>query len=898
MALEQLLGELRGDHGFMANVTAWRVLPAQSAVMAPIPAELHPSLHAALARRGITQLYTHQAQAVSHALAGDAVAVVTPTASGKTLCYNLPVLDALLRGDEARALYLFPTKALGHDQLDELDAWRQDLATQDAAAITLQAAAYDGDTPSAERARLRRQTRLLITNPDMLHLGILPYHANWEPFLAGLRYVVLDEMHTYRGVFGSHVANVLRRLRRLCAFYGSRPQFICTSATIANPAELAERLVEAPVTVVNESGAPRGSKHVILYNPPLIDPEHGIRRSSTLETQDLAARAVLAGVQTIVFARARLTTELLLTYLRDRVARTARRDRSGTPRLDVATQLRGYRGGYLPSERRAIEAGLRHGEVRGVVATNALELGIDIGQLQAAIVCGYPGTIASTWQQMGRAGRTADASLAILVATAGALDQYIVRHPEFLLERSPEHALINPDNLLLLVDHLRCAAFELPFAPGDGFGDSPFAHDVLALLVEQGELQADATGLFWAGEAYPARAINLRSSSADTVTIQARNGGETTVIGVLEAAAAPRLVHDGAVYFHEGQSFTVEKLDLDANLAYVTPVEVDYYTDAMSTTEVEVLAQHDQADQRGGRACHGDLRVSTQVEGYRRVKRFTHERLAVFPLNYPPTELETSGYWCSVLPEVQLALEERGEWRDSVNDYGPNWDTVREQVRVRDHFRCTQCGAAEPPGRRHDVHHLVPFRTFGYVPGINEHYRQANRLDNLILVCRACHQRLEAGARVRSGLDGLAYALGQLAPLYLMCDPEDIGVHVVRGAIAGIRQRMAAPASGLPAAAEEAGRPVQLPTVYVYEQAAAGLGFSTRLFELHTTLLAAAYDLIAGCTCPQGCPACVGPILDNEIAQLDTKRLALALLAELTDRQPVPRTVSRGDVVF
>ena len=902
MALEQLLGELRGDHGFMANVTAWRTLPAQPAVMAPIPADLHPGLQAALAGRGITQLYTHQAQAVTRARAGDAVAVVTPTASGKTLCYNLPVLDALLRDDDARALYLFPTKALGHDQLDELDAWRHDLAAQGAPVATLLAAAYDGDTPSAERPRLRKQTRLLITNPDMLHLGILPYHANWEPFLAGLRYVVLDEMHTYRGVFGSHVANVLRRLRRLCAFYGSRPQFICTSATIANPGELAERLVEAPVIVVDESGAPRGAKHVILYNPPLIDPERGIRRSSTLETQDLAARAVLADVQTIVFARARLTTELLLTYLRDRVARTSRRDRGGAPHLDVATQLRGYRGGYLPSERRAIEAGLRRGEVRGVVATNALELGIDIGALQAALVCGYPGTIASTWQQMGRAGRTTDASLAILVATPGALDQYIVRHPEFILEQSPEHALINPDNLLLLVDHLRCAAFELPFTPGEGFGDSPFARDVLALLVEQGELHADATGYFWAGAAYPARAINLRSSSADTVVIQARpaNGsadgagnGATTVIGSIEHAAAPRLVHDGAVYFHEGQSYTVDKLDLDANLAYVTPVEVDYYTDAMSSTEIEVLAEHDQADQRGARVCHGDLRVSMQVEGYRRVKRFTHERLAVFPLSYPPSELETNGYWCGILPEVQLALEERGEWRDSVNDYGPNWDAVREQVRSRDHFRCTQCGAGEPPGRQHDVHHLVPFRTFGYVPGVNEHYRQANRLDNLILVCRTCHQRLEGGVRVRSGLDGLAYALGQLSPLYLMCDPDDIGVHVVRGEVAGIRKRLADAA-----AADAEGRPVQLPTVYVYEQAAAGLGFSARLFELHATLLEAAHDLIAGCACPQGCPACVGPILDNEVAHLDTKRLALALLAELTSRQSELHSAPRGDVVF
>ncbi|HXF64555.1 MAG TPA: DEAD/DEAH box helicase, partial [Caldilineaceae bacterium] len=461
MSLEQLLADLRGDPHFMANLTAWRTLPAQAARTAAIPPALHPALQTALAERGIRDLYTHQAQAVAAALAGEHLAVVTPTASGKTLCYNLPVLHALLTDPSARALYLFPTKALGHDQLDELAEWRSRLGSHAAA---LSAAAYDGDTPSAERARLRRQSRLLITNPDMLHSGILPYHANWEPFLAGLRFVVLDEMHSYRGVFGSQVANVLRRLRRLCAFYGSSPQFICTSATIANPRELAEGLVEGPVTVIEENGAPRGAKHILLYNPPLIDAARGLRRSSTLESQELAARCVLAGVQTIVFGRSRLTTELLLTYLRERVARvwaalavTNRRQvAAGLVERDspVYTRIRGYRGGYLPGERRAIEAGLRSGEVRAVVATNALELGIDIGRLQAALLCGYPGAIASTWQQMGRAGRSAEAALAILVATAGALDQYVIRHPEFLFERTPEHALINPDNLLILVDQM------------------------------------------------------------------------------------------------------------------------------------------------------------------------------------------------------------------------------------------------------------------------------------------------------------------------------------------------------------------------------------------------------------------------------------------------------------
>ncbi|MCC6169310.1 MAG: DUF1998 domain-containing protein, partial [Caldilineaceae bacterium] len=498
------------------------------------------------------------------------------------------------------------------------------------------------------------------------------------------------------------------------------------------------------------------------------------------------------------------------------------------------------------------------------------------------------GTIAATWQQMGRAGRTGEASLAILVATGGALDQYVIRHPEFLFERSPEHALINPDNLLLLVDHMRCAAFELPFAPGEGFGHSPYAADVLALLAEQGDLQAAQGDYFWAGEAYPARAISLRSSGSDTVTIQT-GGDAPAVIGGLEQPAAPLLLHDGAIYLHEGQSYVVDALDLERSLAQVTPIEVDYYTEALAETEVTVLAEQDRRTVSGALAAHGDLRVSLQVTGYRRIKRFTHETLGVFPLNYPPQITETSGYWFHVLPAAQAALEQMGQWRDSVNDYGPNWEEQRRRVRARDGYRCTQCGLPEAPGRQHDVHHLIPFRTFGYVAGLNDAYLAANRLSNLVLVCRTCHQRLEAGVRVRSGLDGAAYALTNLAPLYLMCDPQDIGVHVLRGTVQGAHQQTG----------EAAAPAARLPTVYLYERIAAGLGFSARLFELHSTLLDAAYDLIRQCPCPNGCPACVGPVLETEGAMLETKQLALALLGQLTGRAaPGPAFDGIAEIAF
>ncbi len=974
MPLSDLLTSLRRDHGFMANVTAWRSLPAQPAQLAPILAQLHPVLIERLQQRGIDQLYSHQQQSIYAALEGQNVVVTTPTASGKTLCYNLPVFETLLRDPAARALYLFPTKALAHDQLDEIREWG--LATGDGGRQTVDdsrgvvdpairnflISTYDGDTPSADRARIRKSARIILSNPDMLHAGILPYHTQWGEFLSGLRFVVIDEMHSYRGVFGSHVANVLRRLQRICHFYGSQPRFILTSATIANPGQLAERLIEQPVIVVSENGAPRGEKHVIIYTPPMLDAESGIRRSALLEASELASRCVLGGVQTIVFARARQTVELLLTYLREslrerlhsvpgqkelwRAEAGERRPKSGDWRLETRdhnsqstilnpqSQIRGYRGGYLPEQRRAIEAGLRSGEVRAVVTTNALELGIDIGQLQAAVLCGYPGSIASTWQQMGRAGRTQEAALAILVATGQPIDQYLSHHPEFLFERSPEQALINPDNLMLLVDQMRCASFELPFRSDASFGNSPFTNDVFDLLVEEGNLRRYGPRLMWSGAGYPSHQIGLRSADNDPVVIQVRSaefamrnaqtgeqrveaGGwraESTeqeerstirnsqfairnqILGEMDAASAPAFIHDGAIYMHEGETYRVDQLNLEQRIAQVTPVNVDFYTTSDAETTVEVLTVHDQKTVPTGRLtlAHGELRVVSQITGYRRVRRQTQETLGQFPLDYPPTTLETSGYWFSVGEAAQRILALQGSWFDSINDYGPNWQEQRQKVRRRDYFRCTQCDTPEGKGRKHDVHHVRPFRTFGYVPGINETYKQANLLNNLLLVCQSCHQRLESSVRTRGALDGLGYVINNIAPIYLMCDRSDIGIFVERAeasiesevrnaecdqsgdsTLPTLHSVLVTPPPPFPTP------PPALPTIYIYERISAGLGFTLRLFEIHNELLSAAHELIAACPCHNGCPACVGPVLDNPLGQLETKRLTLALLAVL-----------------
>jgi DEAD/DEAH box helicase domain-containing protein len=880
MSIETALQALGSDAGFMRNVTAWQSTPACAARTLPLPADLHPGLASAMRSRGIDALYSHQASAWLAAQAGHNLVVTTATASGKTLCYNLPVAQALLTDPTARALYLFPTKALAHDQLAELNALQlsidncqlSTLAPARSAGVDndLRAATYDGDTPRGERGRIRREARILLTNPDMLHTGILPHHPQWTELLGSLRYVVLDELHTYRGVFGTHVANVLRRLQRICRFYGSNPRFLCTSATLANPQELAERLIEAPVTLIDEDGSPRGERHFIFYNPPIVDRELGLRRSSLLEAESLAATLLAHDVQTVVFARTRLSVEVLLTYLQERAAkqnleRGDRKPRPTPPGSAFSVQrsalsVAGYRGGYLPLERRAIEQGLRSGALRAVVSTNALELGIDIGGLDAALLVGYPGAIASTRQQAGRAGRQAGISLALLVASAGALDQYIVTHPEYVLTRSPEHGLIHPDNLAILSSHLACAAFELPFRNGELFGRVPYTGELLAVLAESGDVQRHGGDWFWLGEGYPAQTISLRTASPDNVVIHAIAGagrpGPNTVIGQLERAAAQSLLHPGAIYLHQGQSYLVEQLDWDAGHAFVRPVEVDYYTIASGSQQVQVLAVVEALTAAGVGLAYGPVQVVSQVGAFRQIKRHTHETLGFTPIKPPVPEqvLETDAFWITFQEELLAPLRAAGQWRSDPNDYGPNWQQQRNAARARDRFRCTVCGAAEPAARQHDVHHIQPFRTFGYISGQNDAFLQANRLENLATLCRACHQRVEQGQRLRTGLGGLAYALGSLAPLYLMCDPGDIGV------VAEAR----APGTGLS-------------TLSVYEKAPAGIGFSQRLYELAPELLAAVGDLVNRCPCTAGCPACVGPVGNHQPDDIDVKLLTAAL---------------------
>jgi DEAD/DEAH box helicase domain-containing protein len=601
--------------------------PATEGIFADIPAGVDARLRAALEKRGIARLYTHQADTFEQAAAGHNAVVVTPTASGKTLCYNLPVLNLLLGDDGARAMYIFPTKALAEDQLHEFQAAVESMGSE------IRAFTYDGDTPQDARKAIRQKANVVLTNPDMLHSGILPHHTRWARYFENLRYIVIDELHYYRGVYGSHFANLLRRLRRVCEFYNSKPQFICCSATIANPRELAEALTGEKFEVVERNGAPRGEKFFIFYNPPVVNRQLGIRRSYISETRRLALEFIERNLQTLVFANSRLATEVLVTYLKDAC------DRGPTPKETV----RGYRGGYLPRERREIERRLRDGEIRAVVATNALELGIDIGSLDAVVMAGYPGTIASSWQRAGRAGRRQGTSAAVLVASSAPLDQYIIEHPDFFFGRSPEHAYINPENLEILMAHLKCAAFELPLRDGEKFGQHDIG-EICRFLEESGFLHHSAGAWHWTQDSYPADATSLRSVASDNfVVVDVTN--EANVIAEVSFTTALTTLHEKAIYLHEARQYHVERFEYDERKAYVKRVDCDYYTDAIDYTQVKVLEEFEGEALAGARRLHGDVRVNRQIVGFKKIKFYTMENVGAGKLNMPEQEMHTTAFW-------------------------------------------------------------------------------------------------------------------------------------------------------------------------------------------------------------------------------------------------------------
>ncbi|CRK83879.1 DEAD/DEAH box helicase [Neobacillus massiliamazoniensis] len=629
--LQEILTELKLNSEFKDQIVTWRTLEAKPAQTSELPEDLHLALRESLAGKGIRELYTHQKSAYEKIISGNSIVAVTPTASGKTLCYNLPVLQTIITDPNSRALYMFPTKALAQDQKSEINEIIQ------AAGVEINSYTYDGDTPANIRQRVRKAGHVVITNPDMLHSGILPHHTKWVSLFENLKFVVIDELHTYRGVFGSHVANVIRRLKRICQYYGSNPIFICTSATIANPLELAEKLTDEKMHLIDNNGAPSGIKHFLFYNPPIVNKPLNIRKSATLEVRKIAGELLKNKIQTIVFARSRVRVEIILTYLQELV-----KNQLGSK------SIMGYRGGYLPTERRRIEKGLRSGEIVGVVSTNALELGVDIGQLQVCIMTGYPGTISSAWQQAGRAGRRHGESLVIMVASSSPLDQYMIQNPDYFFHNSPETARINPDNLIILIDHMKCAAYELPFKAGEKFSTVD-TDELLEYLTEERVLYRNGDKWYWMNDSFPAHNISLRSASQENIVIVDQTDvANVRVIGEMDRFSAMTLLHEEAIYLHQGTQFQVEKLDWDEKKAFVREVDVDYFTDANLAVQLKVL-EVDQLNQRDNMEIgYGDVSVRAMATIFKKIKFETHENIGSGPIHLPEEELHTNAAWISL----------------------------------------------------------------------------------------------------------------------------------------------------------------------------------------------------------------------------------------------------------
>jgi DEAD/DEAH box helicase domain-containing protein len=766
-------------------LTAIRHFPAREAQWAEFPAWVNPALADVYAAKGIRRLYTHQAAAAEAVHAGKNVVIVTPTASGKTLCYNLPVLNTVLENSDTRALYLFPTKALAQDQLAELHDLNQRLNDR------FGVFTYDGDTPADARKAIREKSHVILTNPDMLHTGILPHHTRWTRLFENLRYIVIDELHTYRGVFGSHLCNVLRRLRRIARFYGRDPQFICCSATIANPGDLATRLLESEVEVLNSNGAPAAEKTFVFYNPPVVNRALGIRRSYINESSRVAQEFLKHDLQTIVFANSRLHTEVLLTYLQQ-----------ANPHLPGKPQtIHGYRGGYLPNERREIERGLRDGKIRGVVSTSALELGIDVGSLDTVVMAGYPGTIAATWQRAGRAGRRSGSSCAVLVASSAPLDQFIVRHPDYFFGNTPEHAFIQPDNLEILINHLKCAAFELPLAPGDKFGDVDLP-DLCARLAEAGFLHLAGENYHWTQEAYPADTISLRSVTSDNFVIIDLTG-EPSVIGEIDFPSALAFVHEKAIYLHGGRQYNVEHLDFKERKAYVKQVDVDYYTDAVRYTQVRVLGfansslrsdedsvVETQPAVLSSSLSHGDVLVRSQVVGFKKIKFFTNENIGDGKLELPENEMHTTSYWITL--------------------HRPLLESLPFSVSER------QSGM------------------FGLLHALES-------VATLLLMC----DRRDLGTAI--GERPPAHDTQLAAAQHTAPDSGTIDEFTPT------RMRDAISANA---------KEFFEPNLYLYDAYPGGIGFSEPLFRTHELLMQKTRELISACECEAGCPSCVGPAGD------------------------------------
>lgn len=828
-ATDLLFESLMSYRRHSQTIVSVNTIEAKEGEYAPLPEAMDERIAKILNENGIERIYVHQAEGLRRVLAGENVVLSTGVASGKSLVYQLPILCSALADRRNRALLLYPTKALAQDQHLKLSEYLQ-LLKRDLK-VEIKAELYDGDTPAANRSAIRKNAGIVFSNPDMLHLGILPNHSLWSGFFAGLKYVVIDELHYYRGVFGSHFANVIRRLKRILALYRVRPVFICTSATLRNAKELAEELLGEDVALIDTDTSPKGERKNLIVNPPVVNQLLGIRRSALRESAQLARLALKLPLQSIMFSITRRSVETLLQYI---------------PREERG-RVHSYRSGYLASTRRAVERDLREGWLKLIISTNALELGIDIGGLDLAIINGYPGSIAAVRQQAGRAGRQGRKAMSIMVAAAGPLDQYICRHPEYLWENNPEYALIDPDNSEIILQALLCAVSELAFREGESFGKMDFVEveGYLQVLLDEGKIRKVGSKYLGLMGSAPHQEVRLRNCSAQYPIIS-----EGQSIGFVDYSSVHWMAHPKAIYLHEGESYFVEKLDFEEEVIRVKPVDADYFTQAMVSSQLNLQRLCDAKGYGWGKKHFGRVKAIQQVTGFKKIRISDMQLLGMQDLDMPVVELDTVAWWITLSAQLVEEVEKEGWWNNEVNDYGKGWKKLAESIRERDGYSCTNCGAKEGE-TAFSVHHIRPFKDF-------EDKELANERGNLTTLCPRCHHLAEQGVRIQSGLAGLGYLLHNLAPFFVMCDPRDLELHISQDqGLAGAKYSLA-----------------------LYDKVPGGIGLCKKLYEIQDEVIRAALEQVENCGCAEGCPACTGAVAEQgKGAKLQAKAILKQMIS-------------------
>ncbi|MCD4820123.1 MAG: DEAD/DEAH box helicase [Candidatus Cloacimonetes bacterium] len=794
------------------NIVYHRLQPSQQAVFHNVDELFEEPIERLLQTNNIHKLYIHQFEAIKEIKAGNNVVISTKVSSGKSLSYQIPILDTIRINKDSRSLLLFPTKALTQDQKKQFVK----LIEFSEFAKNVSLGIYDGDTPSSQRNSIRKKANIIFTNPDMLHLGILPHHTVWNDFFSNLKYIVIDEVHIYRGIFGSHFANVIRRLKRIAAFYNSYPQFIVTSATLTNINPFIEKLIGSKFKYISNDYSFRAQKHIYFYNPPIVNKELGIRKNPVTETIKIAEKFLELDKQTLIFTQSRKSVEMILRFLQSKY-----------PEKNII----GYRSGYLSSKRRDIENDIKNGKIRIIVATNALELGIDLGGLDAVILNGYPGSLASTTQQIGRAGRRGKTSHAVLVASSNLIDQYLIKNPQYLFSNEPEEALIDPDNPFILLQHIKCALFEKPFLDSETFGELPDEefNAYLNFLQKYGVIIKSGDKFFWKANKYPANEISLRSSVSGNYILM--NKEET--IGIMDENSTFWMTHPHAVYLHLGESFLVKKLDLENRIVELEKKELDYYTQAIMQTEIELIKSEKNQKQNLIKKEFGQIKVIEQVKGFKKIKWNTNEILSYEDLELPKKEMITKGFWFTINEKIIDELIEKNYLFEKNQNYGNNWKKTAKQAKERDQYCCQICGKRENEKMFH-VHHINPLKNYTDL-------HKANKLENLITLCPSCHKHAEKNLYIQNCFAGFAYLLGHIAPFFIMCDRADIRVNSnISGNIARGKQG-----------------------VIFYDAIPGGIGLSEKLYCIQQVLFREALKIIEDCECSEGCPACTGPVAEN-----------------------------------